>query len=141
MLAQSDSNKILTQIRLPKTTQNCTARTANWPKLPKNELQTNIWQDSFHFLTILLWFGSPPVRGTFCHFRWPQSSKTLAKRIYDKKTRYSCLRDTSTSLSCHFNHNWLAKSETSPMTGNDCIDIETENQRIKCRLLESKIFY
>jgi hypothetical protein len=28
---------------LPKTAQICAACTANWPKLPKNELQKNIW--------------------------------------------------------------------------------------------------
>ncbi len=31
------------QVRLPKTAQICAACTANWLKLPKNELQKNIW--------------------------------------------------------------------------------------------------
>ena len=35
--------KILTQVRQPKMAKNYTAHKANWPKLPKNELQTNIW--------------------------------------------------------------------------------------------------
>ena len=35
--------KIISQIRLPKMAQNVTARTANRPKLQKNELQMNIW--------------------------------------------------------------------------------------------------
>ena len=34
--------KIPTQTCLPKTAKNCAASTANWPKLPKNELQKNI---------------------------------------------------------------------------------------------------
>ncbi len=34
--------KIHTQTCLPKTAKICSARTANWPMLPKNELQKNI---------------------------------------------------------------------------------------------------
>jgi len=34
--------KIRTQTRLPKTAKICAACTANWPMLPKNELQKNI---------------------------------------------------------------------------------------------------
>jgi hypothetical protein len=41
------AKKIAAQISyqgcLPKTSQFCAACTANWPKLPKNELQKNIW--------------------------------------------------------------------------------------------------
>jgi len=35
--------KICTQTRLPKTAKICAACTANWPMLPKNKLQKNIW--------------------------------------------------------------------------------------------------
>ena len=36
------------QVGLPKTAQICAACTANWPKLPKNELKKNIWYISWH---------------------------------------------------------------------------------------------
>jgi hypothetical protein len=46
--------KIPTQTCLPKAAKNCPASTANWPKLPKNELQKNIWYIvSQHGLTLL----------------------------------------------------------------------------------------
>jgi len=37
---------------LPKTAKNCVASTANWPKLPKNELQKNILYMSRHYIDI-----------------------------------------------------------------------------------------
>jgi len=43
--------KICTQTRLPKTAKICAACKANWPMLPKNELQKNIlylFLTSFH---------------------------------------------------------------------------------------------
>jgi len=44
-LRRKKNKKIAAQIsyqgRLPKTAQICAACTANWPKLPKNELQKN----------------------------------------------------------------------------------------------------
>ena len=39
--------KIRTQTRLPKTAKICAACTANWPMLPKNELQKNILYSMF----------------------------------------------------------------------------------------------
>jgi len=40
--AKKIAAQISYQVRLLKTAQICAASTANWPKLPKNELQKNI---------------------------------------------------------------------------------------------------
>ncbi len=49
------------QVGLPKTAKICAARTANWPKLPKNELQKNIWYVVENSLIRHLWMLKSPI--------------------------------------------------------------------------------
>jgi len=58
--------KICTQTRLPKTAKICAACTANWPMLPKNELQKNIlyslqWTDIYDVASISISLCAKPT--------------------------------------------------------------------------------